>query len=111
MTTTFTIKRGDTWSQTFAWKQGSETGDPVDLTGCTARCQVRDRADALILDGSEFLTVSGVEGTVAILVPASETEAFHVAKLQFDIELTFPNGTVQSTETMILRVLEDVTLP
>jgi hypothetical protein len=39
------------------------------------------------------------------------TENFPVAKLQFDIELTWPDGTVQSTETMTLRVLEDVTLP
>ena len=111
MATTFTIKRGDTWSQTFAWKQGSETGDPVDLTGCTVRCQVRDRADALILDASAYLTVDGPAGTVALVVPASETEAFPAAKLAFDIELTFPDGTVQSTETMSLKVIEDVTLP
>ena len=37
MSATFNLKRGDTWAQTFAWKQGSATGDPVDLTDCTAR--------------------------------------------------------------------------
>lgn len=111
MPATFTLKRGDTWAQTFAWKQGSETGDPVDLNGCTARMQVRDKTDALILDASAYLTVDGPAGTVALVVPASETGAFPVAKLAFDIELTFPGGAVQSTETMSLRVVEDVTLP
>ena len=109
MPATFTIKRGDTWSQSFEWRQGSETGDPVDLTGCTARCHVRDRADTLIADVTDYLTVDGPAGTVDLaLVP---TETFPVAKLQFDIELTWPDGTVQSTETMTLRVIEDVTLP
>jgi hypothetical protein len=109
MAITFTIKRGDTWNQSFEWKQGSETGDPVDLTGCTARCHVRDRADTLIADVTDYLTVYGLAGSVDLTrVP---TEDFPVAKLQFDIELTWPDGTVQSTETMTLRVLEDVTLP
>lgn len=108
---TFTLKRGDTWSQTFSWRQGSETGDPVDLTDCTARMQLRDKTDALILDCTPYLTVDGLTGTVEIVVPADETEVFPVAKLSFDIEMTFPDGTVQSTETMALKVLEDVTLP
>lgn len=111
MPTTFTLKRGDTWSQTFAWKQGSETGDPVDLTDCTARCQLRDRADTLILDCTSYLTVDGAAGTVSVLAPASAMENFPVGRLSFDIELTFPDGTVQSTETMTLKVIEDVTLP
>jgi hypothetical protein len=111
MTPTFTLKRGDTWNQSFTWRQGSETGDPVDLTGCTARMQVRDRSDVLILDCTPYLALDELAGTVSVLVPASETELFPVAKNQFDIELTFPDGTVQSTETMILRVIEDVTLP
>lgn len=111
MPATFTLKRGDTWSQSFTWRQGSESGDPVDLTDCTARMQVRTRSDDLILDCTPYLTVDGPAGTVAVLVPASETKAFPVAKTQFDIELTFPDDTVQSTETMTLRVLEDVTLP
>lgn len=111
MAATFTLKRGDTWAQAFAWKQGLETGLPVDLTDCTARLQLRDKTDALILDVSEYLTIDGPAGTVTLSVPASATEAFPVAKLQFDIELTWPNGTVQSTETMFLKVIEDVTLP
>ena len=108
---TFTLKRGDTWSQTFTWKQGSETGDPLDLTGCNARCHLRDRSDALIAVVDGYLTVDGAVGTVAVNVPAFETTEFPVGKLLFDIELTFPDGTVQSTETMALKVLEDVTLP
>ena len=41
MSGTASVKRGDTWSWTCAF---TDTNDaPVDLTGVTARCQVRDR--------------------------------------------------------------------
>lgn len=107
MPATFTIKRGDTWSQAFAWKQGSEVGDPVDLTGATAYLHLRDRNDTLILDCSPYLLVNGPAGTVSVAVPREQTRLLPVGKFQFDIELSIDEP---STETMTLRVLEDETV-
>ena len=107
MAATFTIKRGDTWSQSFEWRQGSETGDPVDLTGAQAWLHLRDKRDTLIADVSEYLTVNGPAGTVSVDVPREVTRAFPVGKLYFDIELSIDEP---STETMILNVVEDKTV-
>lgn len=112
MIVTFTLKRGDSWTpRPFEWRQGSVSGDPVNLTGCQVRMQIRDRTGALVLDATDYLKVDGPAGAVAVSVPASETAFFPVEKLPFDIELTFPDGTVQSTKTMVLHVIRDETLP
>lgn len=104
------LKRGDTWVQTFSWKQGNETGIPVDLSGCTARLHIRDKQRRLLIDASPFLTIQGTEGVVTVEVPASLTRALPIGPCFFDIEITFADGTVRSTETMSLSVAEDITL-
>lgn len=108
---TFSLKRGDTWNQSFYWKQGSATGEPVSLLDSTARLQLRNKDDELVIDATPYLTVSGAEGGVLVSVPASETVSFPIGNLLFDIEITFVDGTVKSTETMQLKVIEDITLP
>lgn len=104
---TFTVKRGDTWRQTFTWRQGSETGDPVDLTGCTARLQVRDRTGDLILDATDDLTINGATGTISVdvLIPSTVLPGKYI----FDVEVTYTDGFVQSTETQTLKIEGDIT--
>lgn len=104
---TFTLKRGDPWNQSWEWRQGSETGDPVNLTGATAHLHLRDRANTLVMDCSLYLTVDGPAGKVSVSVPREQTRLLPVGKLQFDIELSIDEP---STETMTLRVLEDETV-
>jgi len=106
----FNHKRGDTWRQVFYWKQGSESGPPVDLSGCTARLQLKDKSKLLILDATAYLTIDPINGSLQTDVPASETVLFPLESLYFDIELTFPDGSVQSTETMRLQIVEDITV-
>jgi len=106
----FNHKRGDTWRQVFYWKQGSESGPPVDLSGCTARLHVKDKTKAIIVDATAHLTLDPINGGLSIDVPASVTELFPLEALNFDIELTFPDGSVQSTETMRLQIVEDITV-
>lgn len=108
---TLSLKRGDTWNQSFYWKQGSTTGEPVNLIGCTARMQLRSKDDELVLDATPYLTVSGAEGGVLVSIPANKTALFPVDSLLFDIEITFVDGTVKSTDTMKIKIIEDVTLP
>ena len=107
MSTTFAIKRGDPWNQDFIWRQGSESGDPVPLTDASAWLQLRDKRDILIADVSEYLTVNDLSGTVSVNVPREVTREFPIGKLYFDIELSID---VPSTETMILNIIEDVTV-
>lgn len=103
----FTVKRGDTWRQPFTWRQGSETGDPVDLTGCTAALQVRDAAGELVLDATLDLTIDGPNGTIT--VDTQIPEDLEPGKYLFDIEMTYSDGFRQSTDTQYLKVVADIT--
>jgi hypothetical protein len=107
MAVAFTIKRGDPWRQEFSWREESETGPVIDLTGVTAFLQLRDRSKALVLDCTPYLSVDGPTGTVTVAVPKEQTRSLPVGKLQFDIELSVD---APSTETMTLKVVEDETV-
>lgn len=106
----FRLKRGDTWRQVFTWRQGSETGPAVDLTGCSARLHLRGRGRALVLDCTPYLTLDAGGGSVTVTAPHEATAVLPVDTLSFDVELTFQDGSRQSTETMYLIVDEDETV-
>jgi hypothetical protein len=106
---TLTVKRGDTWIVQFAWTQPD--GAPVDLTDATARLQVRDKTNVVRIDAdtvSGTLTV-GTNGRVDMLIPAAIMETMDPGSYKFDLQITYANGTVQSTETLSLKVIEDMT--
>ena len=109
MSATFKVKRGDTWRQPFYWRQGSETGDPVDLTGCTFRMHVRDSMGALILDCTDHLTVNHEDGEVIVEIDIPGTIVIPRKPYKFDIEVTWPDGSVRSTATAYLNIIQDET--
>ncbi len=81
----------------------------ADLTGWTARAQVRQANGALVSD----LTVDWVdraERLVSLTCPAGTTAAWPVAKLNVDVELISPDGAVRiNSSTMTITVLARVT--
>jgi len=109
MSATFPVKRGDTWRQPFYWRQGSANGSPVDLTGCAFRMHVRDSLGALILDCTDSLAVAPEDGEVTVEIDIPETIAIPRKPYKFDIEVTWPDGSVRSTATAYLNVIQDET--
>lgn len=109
--TTLTLKRGDTWRTTFQWLQPD--GTPVDLTGCTARMMLRDKITlAVALDISTTsgeLTIDPLVGAVGLQVGALAMQVIVPGYYLTDLELTFTDGTVMSTDTTKVKVLMDVT--
>lgn len=107
------------------WKK---IADPVDLTGVTARLQAREpvastvaltrSAIAAQLDyevpvidiSSETgeITFTELEGKVHVRVEYTEMDILP-GSYDLDLELTFPDGTVKSTATQVLEIVEDVT--
>ena len=106
MADTITYKRGDTWRAVFTY-----TG--VDLTGCSARAQIRNkRDDTLYLSGSSTsgeLVVDGVAGTITMRFEPEVTVEVPVGTHEADIEVTYSDGTVESSDTFLVKVLEDIT--
>jgi hypothetical protein len=70
---------------------------------------VRDASGNLVLDCTNSLTVTPPDGKaeVEILIPTS----IPITKrpYQFDIEVTWPDGSIRSTETAYLKIDQDET--
>lgn len=104
------IKRGDTWKGTFSWFAGSY---PLDLTDCTARLQLRTKkVYELILEasttGGEITIPDPIMGVMELVVDSAVMEAIDPAVYLCDIEVVYADGSVQSSETFEVEVLEDI---
>lgn len=70
---------------------------PVDLTGATARLEIREREEggAVLLALSSGDGISpGAPGTLVVEISAADTEAFTWTSAWYDLDITFPDGTV-----------------
>lgn len=90
------IKKGSTYEHVYTYTD--ENGTPIDITGWTARMQIRVTIDAATyiyqaLSGGD-LSIGGVTGEVALSIPEEITAAFTFNAGVYDIELVKPNGKV-----------------
>jgi hypothetical protein len=83
-----TSGQGTTWNFTLTW---SIDGTPVNLTGYTAKLQLRKQhssPDAVVtIDDTSGITLGGAAGTIAILVPAPTTAALEARRYKYDLRL------------------------
>lgn len=87
------IEQGATFDVTVTWQNPDTT--PVDLSGYAARMQIRDTADDTIvveLLSTNAVTlphiiVTGVAGTVQMIIPSDATEALTFTTGRYDLEL------------------------
>lgn len=92
------ITQGDTLTKNWTYKAGASGAETaVDLTGCTARMQIRTSATAATAlvtltteDGG--ITLGGAAGTIEVLIGADVTADFTFKQAVYDLEITFANG-------------------
>jgi hypothetical protein len=105
-----TCPQGATFTKTLTWKVG---GTPVDLTGWTARMQVRTRHAApetlVDIDSSAGITLGGDTGTITVALPATATEALPAGEWRYDLELEAADGTVYRLVEGAFTVTPEVT--
>jgi hypothetical protein len=104
------LKRGDTWRLVFTYTDAA--GVAVDLSGASAHMQMRTAIDGtVILDwdtaGTDLVIASN---TVTLTVDPTDTADLAVGVYLSDLEITYPDGTVDSTETFKLEVEADITV-
>lgn len=94
------IEQGATFDQSFIYNDIGPPKAPIDLTGYTARMQVRkshDDANTILshTDTDPEITLGGVNGTITLLFDDVLTEAL-VAPFKgvYDFELIDPSGVV-----------------
>lgn len=105
-------KKGDTFKgKTIKLYNGTGPGKtPMDLTGVTARMQFKPLGNRTT--SFEFKTA---DNTLTIPVPINGTIlmqprilAPNAGDYNYDLELTFPNGTVKTYLTNVWKIVEDV---
>lgn len=90
-----TIYKGSTFTKSIQWKTGTPAL-PVNLTGCTARMQIRKNVnDSVILDtltteNGKLVFEDAGNGKLRIEIPADVSTAYPFNSGVFDLEIVFP---------------------
>lgn len=103
------VIRGDTWNLSWEWLH--ENGDPVDLTDCTVRMQMRKQINGSVsFENSTDLdmVIIPLEGIIDLKVEPDDTKEL-VGQYLYDVEVTFPDGTVVTPIISKIDVIRDVT--
>lgn len=88
----FTIFKGGQFEHRFKYVTPDEL--PIDITGWTARMQIKDVIGGTVLINSNtppMITVDGVLGLITLIIPASVSSAILGEEGVFDVELVAPD--------------------
>ena len=84
------IEQGATFDFSIIWKDDNDT--PIDLTGYSARMQIRQTYDtdpiiSLTSASGGGIALGGEAGTIDITVPATTTDDIEISRGRYDLEL------------------------
>jgi hypothetical protein len=105
------IEQGATFSQLVTYK---DNGVAVNLTGYTARMQVRatlEAASALIelTTANSRIALGGAAGTITLTISAADTEALTSGRGVYDLELVSGSGIVTRLLQGVATISRNVT--
>jgi hypothetical protein len=107
------VEQGATFEAVLTWKNDDET--PVDLTGYTARMQIRQTindptTEAELTTENGRIELGGVDGTITLMIPADVTEDFAWNDpAVYDLELISGTGKVTRVLKGNVELDEEVT--
>ena len=84
--------KGQTYEQNFYFKHNSE---PIDLTGCTAKAQVRPVPNSDTLTAEFVCTVDGTAGKVSLSLDSAVTAGFVPGSYAWDLQMTDTHDDVR----------------
>lgn len=94
-----TIPQGTTWSLDLVYKRGDA---PVNLTGASARMQLRTSYDAptaaISLTHTSGITLGGTAGTIEVSLTDVQTSALPAGRYVYDLELVLNNEVTRLIE-------------
>jgi len=102
-------KRGDTFAWAGLLKITDGAGAHITAAPITGRAQVRTRAGLLIDELAVTIGAHIAGQGFPVTVYKQTTPHWPIAKLEFDIEFTFDNGAVRSTESIAFDCRRDIT--
>lgn len=85
-------------------------GVPIDLTGYTARAQIRDYIDSTVV--FEFaLTITPTTGTIDVILNSPISSGLLPGSYIWDIQVTNPSGNTRTHIAGDVKVYDEVTRP
>ena len=107
------IVQGATLDLLVTWKTGANE-TPVDLTGCTARMQIREKTNSPtvlvnLTTENGGIVLGGVLGTVRRVMSAEDTASLTFKSGVYDLEIEFSEGTVRRLLSGSVSVSPEVT--
>lgn len=91
------IERGATLYRRFVWELEGEQGavTPVDLTGCTARAQIRlNHKSTTVAYEMAPVVVDPADGVIDITIPDEATAGMLFTTAVWDLEIAWQTGEV-----------------
>lgn len=109
-----TIYQGATFRKRLTWKGPLPTQTPIDLTGCTARMQVRPEIESAtvlleLTTANGGITLGGVAGTIELFVSDDASTLFTWLSGVWDLEIEFASGEVRRLVQGTVSVSPEVT--
>jgi hypothetical protein len=107
------IEQGATFEFELVWKDGD--GDEVNLTGYTARMQVRPTVESSVVllsltsAAGGGITLGGATGAVTIRASATQTASIGARAAVYDLELQAADGTVTRLLQGVATISAEVT--
>lgn len=108
----FEIEQGTTLLKPIVWKDSN--GDPVNLTGYTAKMQIRKSASAtdVLLElstSNSKLAIDASAGKVTMIFSSTTTAAIDWSRGKYDLELTSSSGVVTRLLEGEITVSKEIT--
>ena len=105
------IEQGATYSQVITYK---ESGVAVNLTGYTARMQVRSTLESAstiveLTTANSRIALGGAAGTITLTISATDTAALTAGRGVYDLELVSGSGIVTRLLQGVATISRNVT--
>lgn len=107
------IDQGATFDKTVTWKTG-DPATPVNLTGCIARSHFRSALESpdILMElttANNRIQLGGTAGTIRLRIEATDTAAITWDSAVYDLEIEFPDGTVERKLKGTVTVSKEIT--
>ncbi|WP_371784687.1 hypothetical protein [Streptosporangium subroseum] len=104
------IDQGTTIERPLRW---TRDGLPVDLTGATARMEIRDKAGGTLIHRLDTenggITLGGVTGTILLIIAAEVSSAWTARAAVYDLEVVEATGKVSRLIEGAVTISAEVT--
>jgi hypothetical protein len=107
-----TIEQGATFQLSLLWEDSA--GDPVNVTGYSARMQVREKYTSTttllsLTSVAGDIVLGGAAGTIVVTASATATAAIDEKRGVYDLEMVSPSGTVTRLIRGCVTITPEVT--